>query len=77
MSQDEMRRIFSNQLEKVHRWLDKQPNFTVLSIDYHDIVHNPEDQSRRISDFLDGGLNVANMAAVVSPSLYRQQRDAP
>jgi hypothetical protein len=77
VSQDQMRRIFSNQLEKVHEWLDKQPNFTVLSIDYHDIVRNPEDQSRRINEFLDGRLNVAKMAEVVCPSLYRQQIDVP
>lgn len=76
VSPDQMRRIFSGQLEKVRAWLDRQPHFAVLHLDYHDVVASPEDQSERINEFLGGGLDVSRMAAAVAPSLYRQRSDS-
>jgi len=75
ISTDRLRSVFSEQLEKVRTWLEDQPHFDVMQIDYGDAINDPECQVRRISDFLGGGLNLALMAAAVDRSLYRQKRD--
>jgi hypothetical protein len=38
------------------------------------LVRGPEGAAREVSEFLGGGLDVEDMAAVVLPSLYRQRR---
>lgn len=75
VSQDQLRRIFSDQLDKVRGWLDQQSSFGVLYVDYHLVLAEPVEQSERISNFL-GGLDVASMAAAVAPSLYRQRSNS-
>lgn len=76
ISTDRLRRVFTEQLEKVRTWLAGKPQFDAISIDYQSVISDPEGQSRRISDFLGGGLDLALMAAAVAPSLYRQKRDS-
>jgi hypothetical protein len=76
LSMAEMRDVFHKQLEDVQRWLSQQSNFQTLQIDYNAVVSDPLSQTERIDAFLDGGLDVAAMAEVVTPGLYRQRQDA-
>lgn len=73
---ERLKQVFAQQIEKVCVWLAEQPHFEVVKIDYRDVVSDPESQARRVSDFLGGSLDLASMAAVVNPSLYRQRRDS-
>ncbi len=67
-------RAFSKHLEKLQAWLAEQPNFAVLYVKYSDLVVHPEEEARRVSDFLGGQINVQAMAAAVDPSLYRNRK---
>lgn len=71
---EEIERAFVKHLDKLYAWLEAQPNFTVLYVKYADLVANPEQEARRISEFLGGSLDLAAMAAAVDPSLYRNKK---
>ena len=66
--------LFSQELAKIDRWLDEQPNMTKLDIDYNAMIQNPTPQVEAINHFLDGGLDTAAMNQVVEPALHRQRR---
>jgi Sulfotransferase family len=72
-SNTEMAAVFARQLEKTDRWLASQSNFRLLNVGYRDVIDDPQNHSRRISDFLGLPLDVDAMAAAVEPSLYRQR----
>jgi hypothetical protein len=71
---DELARVFERQVEKTEAWLAAQPSFTVLYLNYRDVVADPRPHAEKIRDFLDFDLNTAAMAAAVNPELYRQRR---
>lgn len=66
--------IYRRQLEEIDAWLQKQPNFRVLAIQYHDVLNNPEQVAEDVNRFLDGRLDVGAMLQVPDRSLYRQRR---
>jgi hypothetical protein len=66
--------IFAAQLVEVERWASDRPDVALLPVDYNSLVRDPEGAAREVSEFLGGGLDVEDMAAVVLPSLYRQRR---
>jgi len=45
----------------------------VCFVEHRRLIQSPHAAARSIADFLGGGLNVAAMAAVVEPGLYRQR----
>jgi hypothetical protein len=71
---DRMATLFRKQVADCREWLDEQPNFRVMELDYNKLIENPRPQAERIGAFLGPGLDVDAMAAVVDPSLYRQRR---
>ncbi|HUF39832.1 MAG TPA: sulfotransferase [Anaerolineales bacterium] len=73
MDDAEMAGIFEAHLKKVMDWLAAQPNFSVLYINYNDLVADPEDQIDRLQNYFGGRLDRAGMTAVVDPELYRQR----
>jgi hypothetical protein len=72
-----MKRAFTLHLERLHQWLERQPNMRVLRIGYSDLIASPQVAARTLSAFLGGGVKVEEMAAAVEPSLYRNRRLAP
>jgi hypothetical protein len=73
LDSDKMTGVFERQLAKVDAWLAAQPNFRVLSINYREVIDDPQTQAERVRDFLSADLDVAAMCAVVDPRLYRQR----
>jgi len=71
---EEIKRAFEKHLERLHEWLVEQPNMEVLYVKYSDLIKGPEDQSRRVSEFLGGKADPQAMAAAVDPSLYRNRK---
>lgn len=66
--------VFEKQLSTVRQWLSERPNFRVLYVNYPDVIDHPLDLARQINAFLNGNLLVADMAAAVDPTLYRQRK---
>ena len=73
ISDEEMARLFRKHLASVESWLKGQPNFSVLDVDYNEMLGNPEPQIEAVNRFLGGALNEARMANVVNPNLYRNR----
>jgi hypothetical protein len=68
--------VYRRQLQEVMTWLHAQPNFSVLSVDYHDVLRDPEQAIKQLNRFLDGRLHVDAMLQVPDWSLYRQRQGA-
>ena len=64
---------FRAHLEKIKRWVDRQPNMDVLQVNYSDAVSRPLQFSQAIAQFLAMPLDIHAMAAVVNPALYRNR----
>lgn len=74
MSDEKLIGIFRDEIAKCDEWVKKQPHFSMLMVDYNEIVQSPEPCVDRIHAFLGGGLDRDRMLAVVNPKLYRQRR---
>jgi LPS sulfotransferase NodH len=61
------------ELRVVRDWLARQPNMSVLSVPYAQLVRDPLKWSHEVAQFLGAGLDEAAMAAAVDPSLYRHR----
>ncbi|MGH2544042.1 MAG: sulfotransferase domain-containing protein, partial [Ardenticatenaceae bacterium] len=70
----QMKGYFEQHVGKVAGWLDAQPNFAVLYVDYNDLLANPQPYVERIAAFLGGTLDSEAMIEVVDPALYRNRQ---
>ena len=68
-----MRQIYVRHLQQVHRFLEHRRCFTVLAINYADVVERPSIEAKRLADFLQRPLDIERMAAAVDPRLYRNR----
>jgi hypothetical protein len=67
-------KIYTSQLAQAEEWLDSQPTFSFLPVEYHDVLKEPREAAAEIDTFLDGGLDVGAMVQVVDPTLHHQRR---
>ena len=71
---DQMRKLFEAELNKAYQWIEQQPNFQILYVDYNELLKAPAPAVESINKFLGGDLDAQAMLQVVDPSLYRQRR---
>jgi hypothetical protein len=64
---------FQKHLARVQAWLAAQPNIALLNVDYNALLSDPIAGSRAVKRFLDDGLDMQRMVAVVNPDLYRNR----
>ncbi len=72
---NKMKDLFTKHVRQVEAWMQKQANLTYLDVDYSALVRDPWSQLPQINAFLGGQLDVARMAAVADPVLYRNRAD--
>ena len=72
---ERMVELYENDLWKANYLLKHNPRFETLMLDYREVVASPEEQARRVSEFLGGGHDVEKMAAAVDPNLYRNRAE--
>jgi hypothetical protein len=60
-------------LNQVSAWLDRLSGAKVYRIDYHAVLHQPEEAAQAIQQFLDLPLDTEAMVRQVDLSLYRQR----
>ncbi|MEP6714201.1 MAG: sulfotransferase family protein [Terriglobia bacterium] len=65
--------IFEVELAATLTWLSGRANFSLLQVDYRQSLEKPQSIAAAVNQFLDGGLDEAQMAAVVDPALYRHR----
>jgi hypothetical protein len=71
---EKMRQAYILHLQRLHEWLRQQANMRVLLVRYNDLVERPEEEVKRVCDFLGRPMQVENMAKSVDPSLYRNRK---
>jgi hypothetical protein len=71
---ERLAKIFAAQLERVREWIGQQSHFSMLRLDFHQVIADPSAQAKRINEFLGGGLDERKITAAVEPGLYRQRR---
>ena len=64
--------VFTEQLRKVRRSIDDR-NISCLVVRYATAIRDPRSVAESVNSFLGGSLDVAAMAAVVDPALYRER----
>lgn len=74
VSDERLRQLFQKHLQRVAVWLDEQPNFAVIYVDYNEVLDDPAVHVNRINQFLGNTLDVEKMAGVVDKSLYRRRQ---
>jgi hypothetical protein len=68
--------VYRRQLEQVMTWLREQPAFSVLTVDYRDVLRDTERAVQELNRFLGGRLDTQAMLQVPDWSLYRQRGNA-
>jgi hypothetical protein len=66
--------IYRKQLQGVTAWLRERPAFSVLAVDYHQVLDDPAGVVEELNRFLGGRLDTEAMLRVPDRSLYRQRR---
>ena len=70
---EQLGRVFTEQLERVERLLAGRSEFKVCPVQYPALVQTPGLEAARVNAFLGGGLDEAAMARAVDPTLYREK----
>jgi hypothetical protein len=71
---EDIKRAFVKHLDRLRDWLKQQPHIKVLRLKYSDLVENPQQEARRVSEFLGGRADPKAMASAVDPGLYRNRK---
>lgn len=74
VSDEKLAEMYSKHLAMIKNWLNTQPNFSVLYLDYNAILADPDKYSTQINQYLGESLNAEKMAGVIDPNLYRQRK---
>jgi len=74
ISDEQMESLFLSQIQEFEQWITQRPNFSLLYVNYRDMIQSPAEQVARINEFLGGSLDVGAMTPIVDPSLYRQRK---
>lgn len=61
------------QLSALEEWLRAREQFSMLSIDYRELIENPRAAAIKINNFLGNDLDIEAMVNAVDPALYRQR----
>ena len=64
---------YVNTLGRVKAVLARRPGTQLLVIEHSNAISDPIGTAEKVNKFLGGGLNVAKMAAVIEPTLYRNR----
>jgi len=65
--------LFRRQLSEFHEWIASKKNFSILNIDYKDMITSPRDQCTKINNFLGKILDIDASSGVVDSDLYRNR----
>jgi hypothetical protein len=74
VSDEQLAEMYRKHLAKIDAWLKRQPNLSVLYVDYNQLMADPRPHIEKIAAFLGEPLDIEKMAGIVDPSLYRQRK---
>ena len=71
---DLMAQLFENHIQEVQTWMDSHPSIDYIEVDYNKALENPEEEIKRVTEFLGCDLDVSEMMKIIEPRLYRQRK---
>jgi hypothetical protein len=71
-----LRSAFPSLIKIIDDWLSDKAGFEVLPVEYADAIADPLQVAEQVNAFLDGKLDVKEMASAVECALYRARKDA-
>lgn len=74
VSDEKLTELFGLHLQQVMAWIDKQPNFDIIYVDYNQMLESPVEQAKKVNQFMGHTLDENEMVGVVDRSLYRQRQ---
>ena len=77
LNEETLGAIFQKQMERVKNYMKENPQFSVLNVNYNELLSDPSSVGSQINSFFGGNLNVEKMLSVIDPSLYRQKKSNP
>lgn len=60
-------------LQRLFEWLAQRSEFTILRVSYNYLIQTAAAEISRISEFLDGSVDVGGMSGAIDPALYRNR----
>jgi hypothetical protein len=70
---EKLAELFKEQLEKFHKWITDKDNFSIVVIDYKNMINSPAEQAEKVDELLGNILDKDGFVSVVDPSLYRNR----
>ncbi|MEZ4795636.1 MAG: alkaline phosphatase family protein [Flavobacteriaceae bacterium] len=64
---------YKKQLSQVEIWANKEPGVEIIYVDYKNVINNPDEEIKRITNFLSIDLNADLMKECIDSSLYRNK----
>jgi hypothetical protein len=71
---DKLAEMYGKHLAKVKAWLESQTNFSIVYLDYNQLLLDPQKYALQVNEFLGNDLDPQAMASVVDTNLYRQRK---
>ena len=71
---EQMAKLFAKQLDDFDEWIAAQSAFSIINVNYKDMIHETAKQCDRVNNFLNNCLNTTAMVDVVDPNLYRNKK---
>ena len=69
----EMTEVFQRHLDQLYSWIQQQPHFRFLEVNFNHLIQDPLPWPDRICKFLDRKMDHQKMLSVINPNLYRQR----
>ena len=70
---EQMETLFRRELQSFYDWVPNQRHIQLIDVDYNRIQTDPLAELTRVHEFLDGAVDLAQMANVVDAKLYRNR----
>lgn len=71
---ESMKSTFAAHVEEVEAWMRNAEHVDVLFVSYNRMQSDSDKQIERVAKFMDNDLDIANMATIIDPNLYRQRK---
>jgi hypothetical protein len=77
ITDEELETQFREHLKATKYWLARQPNMSVMYVDYNKLMRDPAAYCQPVADFLAVPLDVSRMVSVPNERLYRNRATSP
>ncbi|MCG3138592.1 MAG: hypothetical protein HJJLKODD_02457 [Phycisphaerae bacterium] len=73
LPEEKLLALFESQLNQFYQWIERQPHFKILYVNYNEILQDARPAVQSMSEFFGNELDTQAMLNVVDPNLYRQK----